>query len=328
MIRKGKAAEVLRLAVLWASPALGLEPLRLERHHDAMGSTYSLILYATDSDRMEQAAGAAFREADRIDALLSNYKATSEWSRINRSASQHPVRVTEEMFRLLSSCIEYSRASEGAFDVTVGPLMRVWGFREAAGHVPRAHELQAAMKLVGYRHVLLDSSSRTVRFDQTGVELDPGGIGKGYAVDRMVEVLKENGIATSLIAASSSSVYGMGAPPGKSEGWPIEIRDPKNPQHSATVVVLKNMSLSTSGTYERYFAAEGRLYSHIIDPRSGRPAPGALSISVMAPRTVDSEAWTKPYFIHGRGWSAAHKPQEFRIFFCEDGPENSCSWIE
>ncbi len=325
---KGKAGGVLTFTLLWIRPLCGVGPLRLERNHDAMGSTYSLILYGTDLDRMENAATAAFEEVDRIDALLSNYKVTSEWSRINRSASQHPVRATAEMFGLLSSCLEYSRASGGTFDITVGPLMRAWGFHRNTGHIPQDHELRAALKLVGYRHVLLDPSAQTVRFDEAGVELDPGGIGKGYAVDRMVQVLKDNGITTALIAASTSSIYGMGAPPGEPVGWRVEIRDPNHPRHPSAAAFLKDMSLSTSGSYEKFFMAGGRLYSHIMDPRCGRPAQGTISVSVVAPRTLDSEAWTKPYFINGRRWSAAHKPKEFRVFFCEDRPENSCAWIE
>ena len=119
----------------------------------------------------------------------------------------------------------------------------------------------------------------------------------------------------------------MGTPPNEPEGWRITIRAPRNPKQSAAEVFLKDMSISTSGSYEKFFWAGGRFYSHIMDPRSGYPAQGASSVSVVAPRTIDSEAWAKPYFVNGRDWTAANKPKEFRVFFCGDTKEAACAWI-
>src|SRR4029077_8732413 len=113
---------------------------------------------------------------------------------VNRSAAERPVRVSPELFRVLSACLTYSRESEGAFDISVGPLMKVWGFYKGSGHLPHKPEIAAALAKTGYRHVHLDEAAQTVRFDRPGVELDPGGIGKGYAVDRMVDVLRRNGV--------------------------------------------------------------------------------------------------------------------------------------
>ena len=119
----------------------------------------------------------------------------------------------------------------------------------------------------------------------------------------------------------------MGAPPDEPRGWPITIRTPRNIEDVAATVFLKDSSLSTSGSYEKFFWAEGRTYSHIVDPRTGYPARGTLAVSVLAPRTIDSEAWTKPFFINGRAWASAHKPAGFRVFFCEDRPQTTCSWL-
>ena len=136
------------------------------------------------------------------------------------------------------------------------------------------------------------------------------------------------GFDTALVMASSSSIYGMGAPPDEPRGWRIDIRNPKRPrQHSATEVFLKDMSLSTSGGYAQTFSAGGRIFSHIMDPRTGYPAQGMLLVSVTAPRTIDSEAWTKPFFIHGRSWAAKNKPKTLNAFFCEDGPEPAWGWL-
>jgi thiamine biosynthesis lipoprotein len=320
------------------------ELLRLEASAGAMGSTYSVVLYDEDRRKMETAADDAFEEARRLDALLSNYRPESEWSRVNREASEHPVAVSKELFDLLAACVDYSRASEGAFDITVGPLMKIWGFYKDSGHLPQPGEVKKAMAGIGYRNLILDASSHTVAFAKAGIEIDPGGVGKGYAVDRMVEVLKKDGIKTALVSGGGSSIYCLGAPPDEA-GWRIQIKNPWNEFQHVAEVTLKDESLSTSGSYEKFFVAEGKTWSHIMDPRTGFPAKGTLSVSVIAPRTLDSEVWAKPYFVNGRQWTALHKPRDFRVFFCKadertsatadtltpaelkDKAEQTCAWL-
>jgi len=304
------------------------ELLRLEASVDAMGTTYSLVLYGDNRDRLEMAAEAAFEEARRLDRLLSHFRPGSELSEVNRFAAQRPVKVTPELFDLLAACLDYSRLSEGAFDVTVGPLMQVWGFFKGSGRLPTKAELARAMENVGYRHLLLDAETRTVRFARPGLALDLGGIGKGYTVDRMVETLSENGVSQALVSAGGSSLYGLGSPGAESGGWPVQIRDPRNSSRTVEELRLHNASLSTSGSYEKFFVAEGRTHSHIMDPRTGYPAQGMLAVSVVAPRTLDSEVWTKPSFILGRPWAARHKPPHLRIFCCEDIAGTPCAWLQ
>jgi FAD:protein FMN transferase len=210
----------------------------------------------------------------------------------------------------------------------VGPLMRAWGFFGGERHVPSSNQIREALELVGYRHVQLNARKRTVRFDRPGVEIDPGGVGKGYAVDRMVEVLRARGFRNALVAASGSSIFGLGNPPEEPRGWPISIADPWDHRKNAAQVFLKDMSLSTSGSYEKSFRAGGHRYSHIMDPRSGVPAESTVQVTVIAPRTIDSEVWAKPYFIQGSAWTAAHKPKSWRVLYCENTPGASCSWVE
>jgi thiamine biosynthesis lipoprotein len=231
------------------------------------------------------------------------------------------------LFALLERCLDYSRQSEGAFDITVGPLMRIWGFYRGTGRLPAPEEVAQARETVGYGNVILDARQQTVRFRIPGVELDPGGVGKGYAVDRMVEVLKARGIASALVSAGSSSIYGLGHPPGEA-GWRVQIRHPRDWTRTVEEVVLRDESLSTSGDYEKFFEAEGKLYSHIMDPRTGRPAAsGVVSVSVVAPSTLDSEIWAKPFFVLGRSWAARNKPQQLRVFLCEETTELACAWL-
>ena len=159
------------------------------------------------------------------------------------------------------------------------------------------------------------------------MELDPGGVGKGYAVDRMAAILRKESIHAALISGGGSSIFGLGAPPIDSRGWPIHISDPRNEKKTAADVYLKDRSLSTSGSYEKFFWADGKVYSHIMDPRSGYPAQGMLAVSVVSERTLDSEIWAKPYFILGRDWTRRHKPAAFRVLMCLDQPGTNCAWL-
>jgi FAD:protein FMN transferase len=302
----------------------------MQRHEysaDAMGGTFSIALYAASRAHSDAAAEAAFAELSRLDGMLSNYRPDSAWSEVNRFAAVRPVTVSRELFDLLSACLRYSRSSEGAFDITVGPLVKTWGFYDGFGKLADDAAVKEALASVGYEHVLLDAANCTVRFVRPGMEMDPGGIGKGYAVDRMVEVLERKGIERALVSAAGSSISALGVPPGQS-GWRVRIGDPGKAGHDADEFLLANRSLSVSGTSGKSFRAGGRLYSHILDPRTGYPASGVLLVAVVAPRALDSEAWTKAFFVNGRRWSAQHVPSGFSVFFCEEAAGGSeCLWL-
>lgn len=313
--------------LLWfsvAAAAAADKPLvRFERSLDAMGSTYTVAAYGPDRFVLESAIDEAFEEVQRLDQMLSNYRPDSEWSLVNREAAKRPVAVSQELYSLLDQCLAYSRASEGAFDITVGPLMKLWGFYKGQGRIPRRVEIRTIQDRIGYQHIQLDPAARTVYFRKP-VEIDPGGIGKGYAVDRMVELLRRRGVGSAIISAGRSSIYGIGAPPNEPRGWRVTIPHPRDPRRTVAEYFLKDHSMSTSGATEKFFAVGRRVYSHIMDPRSGRPAEGMLQVSVLAPKTIDSEAWTKPYFVLGRQWAARHKPPELTVFLCEDRSEIAC----
>jgi len=305
------------------SPAL----IRVDGSVDAMGTGFSIVAYGGDRGRLQTAIAQGLEEARRLDEMLSNYKPDSEWSQMNRRAADRLFPASTELFELLSACVEYSRASEGTFDISVGPLMKLWGFYKGTGHLPHRAEVRGAMSLVGYRNILLDASNHWVRFARKGVELDPGGIGKGYAVDRIAQILKDQGVQHALVSGGGSSMYAIGAPPNE-PGWKAEIKNPRDPSKTIASVFLKDESMSTSGSYEKFFRAEGKLFSHIMDPRTGFPAQGMLSTSVITPKTIDSEAWAKPYYILGPLWTAQHKPKDFRVFFCEDKTGTRCEWLQ
>jgi FAD:protein FMN transferase len=303
------------------------ELLRHESSIDAMGTTFTVAAYGDDRQKLITAVDLALEEARRLDHKLSNYRPESEWSEVNRLAAERPVTVSPELFRLLAYCVEVSRESEGTFDITVGPLMRVWGFYKGSGHLPHRAEVRGSLVKVGYKNILLDPQARTVRFARRGVEIDPGGVGKGYAVDRMAEILKENGIRSAFITAGGSSMIAIGTPPGE-PGWKVQIRNPKEESKIVAETLLKDESMATSGNYEKFFRVGRRIYSHIMDPRTGFPSEGMYSVSVIAPLGLDSEVWAKPYYILGRQWAAKHNPKKFRIYTCEDKGEPVCAWLQ
>jgi len=330
---------VKRFVIFLFLAALGLvaapngpEILRFEESMDAMGSTYSIVLYGSDRQRMLGVIELAFDEVRRLDQMLSNYRPASEWSQVNRFAAERPVKVSAELFDLLDACVGYSRQSDGAFDITVGPLMKVWGFYKGTGHLPHRAEVYGAMASVGYQNLILDPKERTVSFRRPGVEIDPGGIGKGYAVDRMITILKQYGVTSGMVSGGGSSIYAIGNPPNEPRGWRISIRDPHDESKTVQEVFLKDNSMSTSGSYEKFFRAEGKVYAHIMDPRTGFPAQGMLSASVIAPRTIDSEAWSKPFFIDGKTkghkWIAQMKSKGISVYLCQDSSQLACAWLQ
>lgn len=264
----------------------------------AMGTTFTIFVYAADQEQATEYFEIAFDEIERVEEALSDYRPTSELSRINRLAANETVTTDPEVFKFLQTSMEFSRRSDGAFDITVGPLMRAWGFFRGKGHYPTPEELSNARKSTGWEHVHLDPEKRTVHFDQQGMSLDPGGIGKGYAVERVVNLFREAGVKTALIDAGSSTIYAMGAPPGKN-GWTIQVPRPGDRTRSISTVLLRDTSLSTSGNYEKFFMLNGKIYCHIMDPRTGEPIQGTLQTTVITPNATDSDALSLIMFVMG-----------------------------
>jgi thiamine biosynthesis lipoprotein len=293
----------LGLAVLLLAPA-GAASARIpalachEESREAMGCTGTVRACGPEAGVLPAVVGAALDEIDRVDRLMSHYRRDSPLSQLNREAANGPVRVEPELLDFLAECLRWSRESEGAFDVTVGPLMKAWGFFRDEGRVPGREELARAVEVVGYPHVVLDREGGTVRFDRPGVELDLGGIGKGYAVDRAVSLLRRRGVASSLVNLGGSSVYGLGAPPGK-EAWEIGIQDPTDPAKTALTVPLRDRALSVSGGHARFFEKDGVTYAHVMDPRTGHPVQGLLGVAVLTATATDGDALDNVFFVQG-----------------------------
>jgi thiamine biosynthesis lipoprotein len=274
------------------------ENLRFEAQHAAMGTIYSIAAYAPPSISLEDAVERAFAEIDRLDELMSHYRPPSEICAINRGAFAAPVSVSAELFALLEQAFRLSEATSGAFDVTVGALMKVWGFFRQSGRIPISGELAQTLERTGFRRVRLDPHSRTIAFASPGIELDLGAIGKGYAVDRAAAVLREHGVRNALISSGTSSIAALGAPPGQ-PGWKISLCHPFDRRKQVRALRLSNLSISVSGGSEQVFVLDGRAYTHLLDPRSGRPVEGMLMSAVIAASNALTDALSTAVFVLG-----------------------------
>ena len=244
---------------------------------------------------------AALDLVDRLEDELSVFREHSQISRVNRHAAGEPVPVDEPFLELLERAVELHDETDGAFDVTAGPLSRAWGFTRRAGAMPDASRLEAALERVGSRFLELDRPAGTIRFLKPGVEINLGSIGKGYALDRCGELLAGGGMGDYLLHGGSSSVLARGAHGGRSidEGWLVGVRDPLRPRRRLGQLRLRNRALATSGTGVQHFLHDERRYGHILDPRTGRPAEGVLSTTVIAPTAAEADALSTAFYVMG-----------------------------
>lgn len=265
----------------------------------AMATRFELVLHGSDESVLRAAGEEALDEIARVEDELSYFRPTSQVFRINQEAAHGPVRVAPRLFRLLQQARQLWAESGNTFDITVAPLMRCWGLYTREGRVPEPGELAAARAKTGMNLVDLDDARSTVRFTREGVQLDLGSIGKGYAVERAGELLREAGVTSALLHGGTSTVLAIGTPPDK-DGWTIALEHPANvkgsQEHTGVLVLplakvsLRDESLSVSAVWGKSFTAADRSYGHVIDPRTGQPTEGALLSAVVLPSATESDA--------------------------------------
>jgi len=273
---------------------------------------------------LRAAATEALDEADRVDRRMSHYRPESCLSRLNREAAAGPVAVEPDLFALIEEALRLSRETEGSFDITVGPLMKAWGFIQGDGRVPDEEERARALALVGSHHVLLDRGARTIRFDRPGVTLDLGGIAKGYAVDCIVSLLRRRSIAAALVSGGGSSIYGLGAPPD-SDAWSVRVQDPGDIRRTALTVPLRDRALSVTGRAGRQFEQDGVAYGHVMDPRRGVPVQGMLGVVVLSDTATEGDALGDAVFVQGVEWTRRYVRENpaLEVFLFPAGPEEA-----
>lgn len=259
-----------------------------------MGTSISVELWADDDKAARAAIEAVMQEMTRIDRTMSPYIETSELALINREATQHPVKISAEMMHLLKTSIHYSEVSHGAFDITFASVGYLYDYRN---HIePSDAQIANHLNAIDYRSMTLDEKASTVQFMKPGMRIDLGGIAKGYAVDQGAEILFARGIKNAIVTAGGDSRI-LGDRRGRP--WIVGIKNPRDENKSAVALPLTDTAISTSGDYERYFMDGERRVHHIINPKTGKSAVGVRSVSVLAPRGIDTDALTKPLFILG-----------------------------
>jgi thiamine biosynthesis lipoprotein len=266
----------------------------LRREEAIMGTAIAVELWCEHASHGESAIAAVMQEMHRIDRSMSPHKSDSELSRINREATSAPVAVSAEMLSLLVRAEHFARLSGGAFDITYAAVGRLYDYR--TGQRPTAQDLEVARAAVGYRHVQLDTGAQTVRFTHPGTCIDLGGFAKGHAVDNAAAILRRRGIAHAHVSAGGDSRL-IGDRRGRP--WHIGIRDPRRPGELVALLPLQDISISTSGDYERYFEEDGVRYHHLIDPASGRSPDALRSVTVLGPDGLTTEALSKTVFVSG-----------------------------
>lgn len=263
-----------------------------------MGTRFKIILYATDEATANRAAKAAFERIARLDGIMTDYRPTSELMQLCKKAGGEPVPLSEDLFYVLSRAQEVSRRSEGAFDVTVGPVVRLWRKARKTGEMPDAQDLARARELVGYQNIKLDEKARTVQLTKAGMQLDLGGIGKGFAADTALAVLKKQGVSRALVVGGGD--VAVSGPPPESEGWTIGIAPLEDPDSKpARYLLLHDAAVSTSGDAAQFVEIDGKRYSHIVDPKTGIGLVGRMSVTVVARHGIVSDPWTKVVCVLG-----------------------------
>lgn len=292
------------------------EPVALAR--EAMATRFELLLYGDDPVRLRAAGEEALREVEWADAELSRYRPGSAVFWLNARAGGEPVPVDPRVSRLLAQCAELSARTDGAFDPSVGPLLRAWGFLDHQPGRPDAQELARARRLVGMSRLELDEASGTARLAEPGMELDMGAVGKGYALDRAASVLREHGIRRALLHGGTSSVHALGE--GEDgDPWRIGWRVPGH-EPEIEPLCLEAPALSVSAPHGKAFVTDGESYGHVLDPRGGEPTRGMLSAVVSGPSSTLCDALSTALLVLGEPGAlrlAARFPgYAFRVASC------------
>lgn len=282
--------------------------------HPAMYTDFEFTIIGKEGGITEAAATAAAQEAfgaiDRLESRISTWRPGSQASRINYEGAKKPVGVAMDLLGLVERSIQYTKDTDGAFDITVGPLVELWRTCKKEMRLPTETELSAARAVVGSDKLIVLHDDHSVGFKKEGMRLDFGGIAKGLAVDEAAEVLRRYGVTCALLDGGSSSLLAMGAPPGK-PGWIVQLRHPYN-DGLLDETMIKDEAVSTSGYLYDFFEVNGKKYGHIIDPRTGMPAQGTMYAMVIGPTGTLTEALSKGFFINGAAWAKA---------YCEKHPD-------
>ncbi len=302
-------------------PFEGRDSLLVSVRRQAMACEWEVQLAAARDDDSMEHVFAALDLVETLEEQMTVYRTASEVQEINRQASNGPVRVEPRLFGVFQMAQRLFQQTYGALDITSGPLSETWGFSRRRGRVPDPAEIAAALLRVGMNDVVLDEARQTVAFRRPGITVHFNCIGKGYALDRMAELLDEGGVGDYLLHGGKSSVLARGDQPGRpsGSGWTIGLRHPLRTAERMAEFCLRDQSLSTSGSGTQFFRRRGRRYGHILDPRTGQPVEGIFSATVIAPTAAEADALSTAFYVMGPEKTAdycATRPELAAVLIC------------
>ena len=294
---------------------------KFEYHGDAMGTVISVYVWTDDEAKAAKSAQVVFDEMKRIDKVMTTWTDDSEVSHINAAAGDKPVQVSDETYTVIERAQDVSKRTKGIFDITVGAFKGLWKFdQDMDGTLPDPKDVKLRLQNIGYRDVILDKAKKTVFLRRKGMSITLGGIAKGYAVDKCVKLLYDQGLTSFMVQAGGDMFVA-----GKkgNDPWVVGIRDPRGPRDQMFAVApVEDHSFSTSGDYERGFVKDGVRYHHILDPRTGMPAHASRSVTIRAKDAFTADAWSKVMFI--LGWQEGlkvierEKLADFEVVWVDD----------
>jgi thiamine biosynthesis lipoprotein len=268
-----------------------------EWHHEEqhlMGTAVTVELWSTDNTAAHKLTDAVFAEFQRLDLMMNPWNPDSELARINRDAAQRPVTTTPEIVEVVQRALHYSQLSSGAFDISFASIGQHYDYRE--GKLPVAQQIELERENIDYRAIALSAKSGEIRFNKAGLQIDLGGIAKGYAVDRGIKILADAGITSAVVSAGGDSrILGNSGDRPRTVG----IRHPRKEGEYVALIPLEDTAISTSGDYERFFIVDGVRHHHILDPKTGESARDVQSVSILSPMAIDSDALSTATFVLG-----------------------------
>jgi len=261
-----------------------------------MGSDFEITVVAKTQLEADKQIAIAIGEISRIEALISSWKTTSETSNINKNAGVNPVKVSEELFSLIQRALKISNLTDGAFDISYASMDKLWKYDGSMTQMPSKEAIKKSVAKVGYQDIIVDPKNSTVFLKNKGMKIGFGAIGKGYAADKAKKLLISNGVSGGIINASGD-INSWGSKPSGSS-WQVAITNPLNKNKAFAMLPIKD-AVVTSGNYEKYVTFNSRRYSHIIDPRTGYPSQGIISVTVFAPKAELADALATSVFVMG-----------------------------
>jgi len=263
-----------------------------------MGSRFDITVVANDSIQANKYIDTAVAEISRIEKLISSWDDNSQTSEINRNAGAKPVKIDKELFNLIERAIGISKLTDGAFDISYASMDRIWQFDGSMTVMPSEKEIKSSVEKVGYQNIVLDKKNSTVFLKLEGMKIGFGAIGKGYAADKAKTLLISKGVPSGIINASGD-MNTWGKQPNGND-WKVAITNPMDKNKVFALLPITNGAVVTSGNYEKYVNFNGKRYTHIIDPRTGYPSTGIISVTVFAPKAELADALATSVFVMGK----------------------------